>query len=104
MTTDSSGATVLALYKRPTDRARFDAHYADTHVPLAKQLPGLQSYSLSHGLTDKDPYYLVAMLRFPSADAASNALASPQGQAVVADLENFAQAGVDIMVFENTPA
>ena len=97
-------ATVLALYKKPADSAAFDAYYSAHHAPLAKTLPGLQSYTLSKGLTDKDPYYLVATLKFASVDAVKASLGSTQGAAVVADLKNFAQAGVDIMVFENVPA
>ncbi len=97
-------ATVLALYKKPADAAAFDAYYANHHAPLAKTLPGLQSYTLSKGLTDKDPYYLVATLKFASVDAIKSSLGSTQGAAVVADLKNFAQAGVDIMIFENVPA
>jgi uncharacterized protein (TIGR02118 family) len=99
-----SGATILALYKRPTDPAAFDAYYANHHAPLAKTLPGLQSYTLSKGLTDKDPYYLVAILGFASTDAISGAMASSEGKAVVGDLKNFAQAGVDVLVFANVPA
>ncbi|MBD5657081.1 MAG: EthD family reductase [Candidatus Eremiobacteraeota bacterium] len=97
-------ATVLALYKKPADSAAFDSYYSKHHAPLAKTLPGLQSYTVSKGLTDKDPYYQVAILKFASVDTIKSALGSTQGMAVVADLKNFAQAGVDIMVFENVPA
>jgi uncharacterized protein (TIGR02118 family) len=98
------GATILALYKRPADPKAFNEYYTTHHAPLAKTLPGLQSYTLSKALTDKDPYYLVATLTFASLTALKNALASQQGKAVVADLKNFAQAGVDIMTFETVNA
>jgi uncharacterized protein (TIGR02118 family) len=101
---DSLGATILALYKRPADTSKFDAYYANHHAPLAKTMPGLQSYTLSKSLGDKDPYYLVATLTFASMAALKDALASSQGKAVVADLKNFAQAGVDILTFENVRA
>ncbi len=97
-------ATLLALYKKPADPAAFDSYYPTHHAPLAKTLPGLQSYTVSKGLTDKDPYYQVAILKFASMDAIKSSLGSTQGAAVVADLKNFAQAGVDIMMFENVPA
>lgn len=96
-------ASVLALYKKPADAAAFDAYYKDHHAPLAKTLPGLQSYTLGRG-GEKDPYYLVAILTFASLDALKAALASPVGANVVADLKNFAQAGVDVMTFPNEPA
>jgi uncharacterized protein (TIGR02118 family) len=100
----AAGATLLALYKKPTDRAAFDAYYRDHHAPLAKTLPGLQSYTLSKGLAENGPYYLVATLTFTSLDAINAALSSPQGVATVNDLKNFAQAGVDVLTFENIPA
>ncbi len=99
----TSGATVLALYKKPADPAAFDAYYTDHHAPLAKTLPGLVSYTIGRG-GEKDPYYLVAILTFASEAALSAALGSPQGAATVADLQNFAQAGVDILTFPNLPA
>jgi len=99
-----AGATVLALYKKPADPKVFDEYYTTHHAPLAKTLPGLLSYTLSKGLDEKAPYYLVAILSFASADALIAALASPQGQAVVGDLKNFAQAGVDVLTFANVPA
>jgi uncharacterized protein (TIGR02118 family) len=98
------GASILALYKKPANPATFDSYYSTHHAPLAKTMPGLQSYTLSRALTDKDPYYLVAILTFPSMDAVKTALGSPQGKAVVDDLKNFAQAGVQVMAFENVPA
>ena len=98
-------ASILALYKRPQDPVKFDAYYSQHHAPLAKTLPGLQSYTLSKGLGAKAPYYLVATLTFVSMDALNASLGSSQGKAVVDDLKNFAtQAGVDIMTYENIPA
>jgi uncharacterized protein (TIGR02118 family) len=97
-------ATLLALYKKPSDPAAFDAYYRDRHAPLAKTLPGLQSYTVSRGLGENAPYYLVATLSFASLDAINAALSSPQGTATVEDLKNFAQAGVDVLTFENVPA
>jgi uncharacterized protein (TIGR02118 family) len=97
------GATVLALYKKPADPAAFDAHYANNHAPLAKQLPGLVSYTLGRG-GESDPYYLIAILTFESQAALGAALQSELGKKVVADLGNFAQAGVDVLTFPNTAA
>ena len=97
------GATLLALYKKPADAAAFDAYYKNHHAPLAKTLPGLTSYTLGR-MGASDPYYLVARLTFSSMDALKAALASPAGAATVADLKNFAGAGVDILTFADEPA
>lgn len=100
----AQSASIIALYKKPADKAAFDAYYANHHAPLAKTLPGLQSYTISRPMTtDKDPYYMVAVLTFPSMDAVNSALNSSQGKAVVADLKNFAQAGVEVLTIENVP-
>jgi uncharacterized protein (TIGR02118 family) len=98
-----SGASVLALYKKPADPAAFDAYYTNHHAPLAKTLPGLLSYTVGHG-GENDPYYLVAILTFESQAAVGAAMGSPEGAATVADLQNFAQAGVDILTLANSPA
>lgn len=97
-------ASLLVLYKKPLDPGAFDTYYAKHHAPLAKALPGLQSYTLSKGLTGQEAFYLVAILTFASIAKLKTALRSPQGTAVTADLKNFAQAGFDILTFENIPA
>jgi len=42
-------AELVVLYKTPKDAAAFDKHYAETHIPLAKKLPGLKKYAVSTG-------------------------------------------------------
>lgn len=97
-------ATVLALYKKPADPAAFDAYYHATHVPLAKTLPGLRSYRISTGPVaaggGDSGLHLVAVLEFDSMAAIQTALASPEGAATAADLGNFAQAGVELLMFD----
>jgi len=98
-------ARVLALYSHPADPAAFDAYYAQTHLPIAKKLPGLRAYTTSAGpLATSDgsqaPYYLVAELDFDSLEAIAAGLQTPEGAATVADLANFAQAGVQIVFYE----
>ena len=99
---------LLVLYRNPADAAAFDAYYRDTHVPLAKKIPGLKRYEVSagpvRGLGPKSPYHLVATLEFESMDALQKALASPEGAATAGDVANFAQAGVEMMMFETTDA
>ena len=101
-------AQLVALYKTPTDSEAFDAHYSSTHAPLAKKMPGLRSYRVSSGPVavpqGESPYHLVALLEFDSLDAIKSALASPEGQATAADLANFAQAGVDLLMFDTKDA
>lgn len=97
-------ATMLALYRKPADIEAFEDHYFKTHIPLARKIPGLQSIEVSDGavnaLQGGSPYHLIAALRFESRAAIDQALASAEGRATAADLAQFAQAGVDLLVFE----
>ena len=97
-------AKLVALYKKPQDAAAFDRHYFSTHVPLAKTVPGLRSYEVSTGPvasgTGESPYHLVALLGFDSLAAIQQALGTPEGQATAGDLANFAQAGVELLMFD----
>jgi uncharacterized protein (TIGR02118 family) len=97
-------AKIVALYKRPADAAAFDAHYQKKHVPIAKKIPGLRRYEVSAGPvntpTGDSPYHLVAILTFDSPAAIQAAFGSSEGQAAVNDFANFAQAGVDVLIFD----
>ncbi|HKH98604.1 MAG TPA: EthD family reductase [Candidatus Sulfotelmatobacter sp.] len=100
-------AQILVLYNAPADPAAFDRYYQQTHVPLAKKIPGLRSYSISHGpvqaLAGNAPY-LVAILTFDSIGDLNAALASAQGQATAADLPNFASGGATVLIFDSKAA
>jgi len=73
-------------------------------MPLAKILPGLRSFEVSSGAigTPAGPssLHLIATLTFDSMEAIGAAFASKEGQATVADVANFAQAGVQIVMFD----
>ena len=96
-------AKILVLYKQPADVEAFNHHYLTVHAPIAKTMPGLRSFEISDGdimaPTGHTDIFMVAILSFDSASAIEVALASPAGQAAVADLANFAAAGVDILIF-----
>lgn len=97
-------AKLVALYKKPADTANFDAYYFGKHVPIAKRIPGLRGYAVSKGPVatpaGESPFHLVALLSFDSVAAIQQAMASPEGAATAADLANFAQAGVDLLIFD----
>jgi uncharacterized protein (TIGR02118 family) len=97
-------ARVLVMYKTPRDASAFDKYYFETHVPIAKKVPGLRKYEVSQGAvgTPAGPsnHHLVAILHFNDVAAIQAAFASVEGQAAVADLQNFATDGVEIFLFE----
>ena len=101
-------AQLIALYKKPANVAAFDDYYFSTHVRKAKKVPGLRSYQVSSGPLASpqgdSPYHLVALLEFDSLAAIQAGMGSPEGKATAADLANFAQAGVDLLMFDTKPA
>ena len=71
---------LTVCYGHPTDPAAFDAYYTSTHAPLAEKIPGLTSFTYRHTASldgTQPPYYLVAELSFPSAEAMGASLGSP---------------------------
>jgi len=100
-------AQLVALYRKPANAAAFDDYYYSTHVPKAKKVPGLRSYEVSSGPVASpqgdSPYHLVALLEFDSLAAIQAGLGAPEGQTAAADLANFAQAGVDLLMFDTKP-
>jgi uncharacterized protein (TIGR02118 family) len=101
-------AKLVAVYKTPKSAEAFDRYYSSTHAPLAKKIPGLRKYEVSSGPVglpvDAGGVHLVALLEFHSVDAIRTALGTAEGQAAAADLANFADGGVDLMVFDTKPA
>jgi uncharacterized protein (TIGR02118 family) len=97
-------ARLLVMYKTPTDTVAFDRYYFETHVPIAKKIPGLRRYEVSRGpvATPAGPsgVHLVAILHFDDMEAVGRAFTSPEGQVAGADLQNFATGGADMMFFD----
>jgi uncharacterized protein (TIGR02118 family) len=97
-------AQLLVLYNTPADPAEFDRYYEQTHVPIARKIPGLRSYAISNGpvqaLAGTAPY-LVAILNFDSMADVTRALESPQGKAAAADLPNFATGGATLLIYDS---
>lgn len=92
---------LTALYNHPEDVAAFDTHYDTVHAPLARKIPGLARFTVSRPAPGPDgakpAYHLVAVLEFPDAAAFQAGMGGEEGQAAVADLENFAGAGVSLL-------
>jgi uncharacterized protein (TIGR02118 family) len=96
-------AQMIVLYKSPKDPATFDQHYATTHVPLAKKIPGLRKYEVSQGpiMTPfgPSPLRLVATLHFDDMQAMQTAFASPEGRAAGEDAQSLAD--LEILLFDD---
>lgn len=94
-------ARVVTMYRTPKDTAAFDAHYFDTHVPLAKLLPGLRKYEIVQGPSglETPDIHLMETFHFDDANAAESALASPEGKAAEADRRLMAPDDDDVLMF-----
>ena len=87
-------ARMVVMYKTPSDVAAFERHYFETHIPLAKKLPGIRKYEVSQGPivtpAGTSDFHFVATLHFDDLTAIKRAFASPEGQVCAADRRNFA--------------
>lgn len=92
---------LTALYHHPVDVAAFDRHYDTVHAVLASKMPGVRAYSISRPGPDangaRPVYHLVAVVTWDSEEDFNAAIDSPAGKTTLADLDNFAGAGVDIL-------
>lgn len=97
-------AQLLVLYNPPADPAAFDRYYHQSHIPIAKKIPGLRAYRVSDGpvqaLAGNAPH-MVATLDFDSMADLRAALASPEGREAASDVANFASGGVTLLIYDN---
>jgi uncharacterized protein (TIGR02118 family) len=95
---------LLVLYGHPKDPAAFDKYYAEAHIPLAKRMKGLKKWTIGKvagtPTGQPAPYYYVADLYMESRDEFEALLASPEGQAAVADVPKYATGGVTFVYTE----
>jgi len=91
---------ISLLYKKDGMNAeQFRRHWRDVHAPIASRMPGLRSYVqqdvvtelglLGTGLAVAEYPDGIAELTYDDEAASKASLASPEGKAAVADLENF---------------
>ena len=85
---------LVAVYKKPEDPAAFDKHYFETHVPLARKMPGLLKCEIEKGTGSPVPGtetpYLAAHMYFANKAALHSAMMSEEGKAAAKDLAGFA--------------
>lgn len=93
---------LLVLYPEPVDRVAFEEHYRTVHLPLCEKLPGVREISFTLSVDPGPgpaPYFAVFEATFESADDLGAALGSAEGQAVQADVPNYATNGAIVMTF-----
>lgn len=90
------------LYGHPKDANAFENHYIKTHLLLVSQTPGIIKAEYTKFLPNPDgsasAYYRMAELYFAGPAEMRQALNSPEGKAMAADLSNFATGGFTIIL------
>jgi len=93
---------LTVLYGHPTDVEAFEKYYTEKHLPLAATMEGVAKLEITKLLGTPDgqkaDYYRMAELYFTSVDQMQETMSSPEGQATVDDLSNFATGGVNVIV------
>ena len=88
---------VTVCYGQPSDPAAFDRHYAQVHVPLVRQVPGLAAFAGGRcaALDRSEPaYYFVVTLDFATEADYGTGLGSPEMGKASADVAGLATGGV----------
>lgn len=92
---------LTVLYGHPDDPAEFDRYYREVHIPLARKMAGLKGWTIgrceSAAEGERPPYYMIVGLYADSRADLETTLASPEGQAAIADVSRFATGGVSFM-------
>ncbi len=93
---------VNVQYGQPTDPEAFEKYYAETHLPLAGTMTGFTNLELCKvvGNPDGSPsdVYRTAEIWWDSEADMQKTLGSPEGQATVADIANFATGGANVFI------
>ena len=93
-----------ALFGYPQDPDAFEEYYANIHVPIVEKIPNLRRFEAARIVATPDgsepPYYRIGELYFEDAEQMQAGLASEEGQASIADFQNFATGGVTLFISE----
>lgn len=89
---------LTVLYGHPADPVAFDRYYHDVHIPIARRMMGLLGWTIGKceaaTAGERPPYYMIVGLYAATRADLEAILATPEGQATIADVPNFASGGV----------
>jgi uncharacterized protein (TIGR02118 family) len=95
---------VTVLFRKAgISREEFSSYWKNIHAPILQQIPELRGYVQNHALPDPEgnepPYDGFGELYFDSLEAMQVGLASPEGEATLADIPNFCDTQRLVRVF-----
>jgi uncharacterized protein (TIGR02118 family) len=92
---------LTVLYGHPNDPAEFDRYYQEVHIPIARKMKGLKGWMIGKCQSavsgEPPPYYMIVGLYADTRADLEAILASPEGQATIADVPRFATGGSTMM-------
>jgi uncharacterized protein (TIGR02118 family) len=94
---------LVALYKKPANIDAFEQHYAQVHIPLVEQIPGIRKIEWTRFLAAPQgaaPYYMMYEMYFDDLDSYQAAMQSEANKRAGQDLLSFAKDLVTLMVAE----
>jgi uncharacterized protein (TIGR02118 family) len=95
---------LIVLYGQPKSADAFEKYYAETHMPIAREMKGVRRIELAKVVGAPDggtpAFYRTAELYFDDVAHMNSVMATPEAQRTVADLANFATGGATVLVAE----
>ena len=92
---------LTVLYGQPQVPAAFDRYYHEVHIPIARRMKGIKGWTIgkcqSAVAGQPPPYYMIVGLYADTRADLEAILASPEGQATIADVPRFATGGFSFM-------
>ncbi|WP_405103695.1 EthD family reductase [Oceanobacillus sp. FSL H7-0719] len=95
---------MIALYKQPEDKEKFDEHYYNVHSPITKKIPGLKKMEVTKivgtPMGKESEYYLLCEMYYESQEAFKEAMKTDEARASGKDVMKFAGDLVTMMIGE----
>jgi uncharacterized protein (TIGR02118 family) len=95
---------LTVIYTEPEDKAAFDKHYFDVHMPMVGKWPNVERTEVARvsggPMGTPSPYHLIAEIYFADEAALNEALASPAGGEAGKDFGAIAPKGSFMTVSE----
>ncbi len=92
---------ITVLYGHPQDPVAFENYYSQHHMPLVGKIKEIAKAETTKFLDEanggKSAYYRMAELWFADMESLQAGMVSEEGQAIAADLSNFATGGVTLL-------
>jgi uncharacterized protein (TIGR02118 family) len=93
---------ITVLYGHPMSPDDFEKYYEEKHAPIASKMSGVLRFELTRFSSGPDgtrpAFYRMAELYFKDQEQMLAAMASPEGQAAISDISNFATGGATVLV------